>query len=288
MTTRSFQATSQGALVMHVASPIGRVKALVDPRLRHAQVTVETGEDSGRFADAVAATEFTEERIDYGNRVRVTVPEVRPVTHRNAGSTYNFGGSSYNFGADVTFASGGNFGSVSGIQTTADGDVFIGGQKVVQGGRVVADRGTVVSGPAATITVTVRLPRGCDLLLSTTSAELEAVGDLSAVGVSSVSGSIELGGMVDRLRVETVSADVVAESISRSVSFSSASGSIEVLSYSGDDFEATSMSGSVRATVTPAASNSLRARSMTGDVVTSGARHLDLKTSSVSGRVRNH
>ncbi|MFJ3182375.1 DUF4097 family beta strand repeat-containing protein [Streptomyces sp. NPDC086796] len=276
MTTRSFQAPSPGALVMHVASPVGKVKAIVDSRLRHAQVTVETGEDSGRFAEAVAATEFTEERINHGRQVRVTVPEVRTVTHRTAGSTYNFGGS-------VTFA----VGTVSGIQTTADGDVFIGGQKVVQDGRVVADRGTVVSGPATTITVTVRLPRGCALLLSTTSADLEVVGDLAAVGVTSVSGDIELTGTVGRLTVQTVSADVMAESIARSVSYSSVAGSIEVLAYSGDAFQSASTSGSVRVTATPAASGSLGAHSVSGDVLTAGALHLNLQTSSMTGRTRN-
>ncbi len=277
MTTLStYQAPSPGALAMHVTSSVGKVKAIVDSRLRHAQVSVETSEDSGRFAEAVAATKFTEERVNYGRQVRVTVPEIRSVTRRSAGSSYNFGNG-------VTFA-GGTF---SGIQTTADGDVFIGGQKVVQDGRVVADKGTVVSGPAATITVTIRLPRDCAVLLSTTSADLEVVGDLAGVGVTSVSGLVELGGTVGWLTMNTTSGDATAEHVSRSVSYNSVSGSLEVDAYSGEVFESASVSGDIRVTATDVASGTLRASSVSGDVMTTGAQHLRLVTNSLSGRTRN-
>ncbi|WP_051950330.1 DUF4097 family beta strand repeat-containing protein [Actinacidiphila yeochonensis] len=282
-TLRTYQAPSPGALVVHVTSSVGKVKAIVDSRLRHAQVSVETSEDSGRFAEAVAATKFTEERVNYGRQVRVAVPEVRSVTRRSGGSSYSSGGSSYHFGENVTFA-GGTF---SGIQTTAEGDVFIGGQKVVQDGRVVADRGTVVSGPSATITVTIRLPRDCAVLLSTTSAELEVVGDLAGVGVTSVSGDVELGGTVGWLTVNTTSGDVTADHVSRSVSHNSVSGSLEALAYSGEVFESASVSGNIRVTATEKASGKLRASSVSGDVTTIGAQHLHLRTTSLSGRTRN-
>ncbi|MYZ37918.1 MULTISPECIES: hypothetical protein [unclassified Streptomyces] len=279
MTIRDFWAPSPGPLVVHVTSPVGKVKAIVDSRLRHAQVTVETGEDSGRFAEAVNDTEVTEEQVNYGRRLRVTVPEVRPVTHRHAGATYNFG-------ENGTFVGGMTFGS--GIQATSEGDVFIGGRKVVQDGRVVVDKGTVVGGPAATITVTVRLPRECAVLLSSTSAGLEVVGDVAAVGVTSVSGAIELGGAVGWLTVNTVSGNVVAERVDRNVSHTSVSGSLEVLAYSGEAFESASTGGTIRVTATPASTGVLRANSVSGDVVTTGAGHLDLRTSSMTGRARNH
>lgn len=281
MTTRTFQAPSAGPVVMHVTSHVGKVKAIVDARLRHAQVTVETSEDSGRYAEAVAATTFAEERVNHGVQVRVTVPEVRNVTHHS-------GGSSYYFGDRVTFAGGMNIGGVSGIQTTSDGDVIIGGRRVVQNGRVVADKGTVVSGPAATITVTVRLPRECAVLLSTTSADLEVVGDVAAVGVTSVSGGVEVGGTVGWLTVNTVSGDVTADRVGRNVSHSSVSGDLEVLAYGGEAFESASTSGNVRVTATPAATGALSARSVSGDVITTGAQHLYLRTSTMTGRTRNH
>ncbi|MFF8994470.1 DUF4097 family beta strand repeat-containing protein [Streptomyces sp. NPDC014983] len=287
MTIRTFDAPSAGPVVMHVTSSVGKVRAIVDSRLRQARVTVETSEDSGRYADAVAATDFAEEQVNHGRRIRVTVPEVRPVIRRHGAASYSSGGSTYHFGDSVTFAGGMHFGSVSGIRTTADGDVFIGDQKIVQDGRVVADKGTAVGGKAATITVTVRLPRDCALQLSTNSADLEVVGDLAAVGVTSISGSVELNGAVGWLTVNTTSGNVVAEHIARVVSHSSVSGSLEVLAYSGQAFESVSTSGHVRVTATPAASGTLQARSISGDVVTTGAWHLDLRTSSMTGRTRN-
>lgn len=276
MSTRnSFTASTPGPVLVDVTSHIGAVKVTVDPRLRNAQVFVETAEDSGRFADAVHATTCTQERWQGGSRMNVEVPEVPVVTRRTGDATFNFGN-------NVVFGSGS-----SGLQMTADGDVVMGGRTIVSDGRVVADKGTVVSGPAATITVTVRVPGNCAVLLSSTSAQLTVTGDLAAVSVKNISGDVEVKGSAGFLTVTTVSGNVMAERVDHQVTHTSVSGSLEVDAYHGSAFAAKTVSGNVRVTASALATGTMAATSVSGDIVTVNARHLNPRTSSACGRTRN-
>ncbi|MFB8442721.1 DUF4097 family beta strand repeat-containing protein [Streptomyces niveus] len=280
-TSQTFTATAAGAVWTDVISHIGTVNVTVDPTLTHAVVTVSTGDDEGPLADAVRAARKSEKTYQNLECITVRVPKVQ-------GNTMTMGNVSFNGGSVVV---GQNFGVVTGSVTgvtVSNGDVIIGGRTVVSNGRVVAEQGTVVSGGGTgTITVDVKLPSDLSSVrLETTSADLTVDGDLQVLDVHSISGDVEAHG-VHTLRGSTTSGDFEVGRVDARVDVTSVSGGIEIGAYSGVEFRATSVSGDIRLSATPAATGSVDANTVSGDVTTYGTAHLCERVNTVSGRHRS-
>lgn len=186
-------------------------------------------------------------------------------------------------GSSFTFS-----GSGAGVQMI-NGDIFMGGQQIVSNGRVVAAEGTVVGGAAGTgeIIVTLRLPEMSSVKVTTTSADVITEGViLQVLDVDSQSGDVRADS-VRELRVKTMSGDVEATRVDCEVNVGTMSGDIEIGAYNGSRFWANTMSGDIDASATPAATGRMDLKSMSGDVSTRGAGHLNPSCSTMSGRVRN-
>ncbi|OKK05294.1 hypothetical protein AMK09_37735 [Streptomyces sp. CB02488] len=281
-TSQTFTATAAGAVWTDVISHVGTVNVTVDRSLKHAVITVSTGDDEGPLADAVRGTTKNESRYQNLDCLTVRVPEVQ-------GNTMTMGNSSFHFSGG-NMVVGQNFGVVRGSvtgMTISNGDVIIGGRKVVSNGRVVAEQGTVVSGGGmGTITVDVKLPSEmASLRLNTTSADLTVHGDLQILDVHSVSGDIEARG-VHTLRGNTTSGDFEVDRVDARVDINSVSGDIEIGAYSGSEFRANSVSGDIDVSATPAATGSIDANTVSGDVTTRGTSGLSERVGTVSGKHR--
>ncbi|MFE4019304.1 DUF4097 family beta strand repeat-containing protein [Streptomyces sp. NPDC059101] len=281
-TSQTFTATAAGAIWTDVISPIGTVNVAVDPTLKHAVITVSTGDDEGPLADAVRGATKHESRYQNLDCLTVRVPEVEGNTMTMGNSTFRFSGGSMVVGQNFGVVRG----SVTGM-TISNGDVIIGGRKVVSNGCVVAERGTVVSGGGmSTLTVDVKLPSDqSSVRLDTTSADLTVRGDLQVLDVRSISGDVRASG-VHTLRGNTTSGDVEVDRVDARVDVTSVSGDIEIGAYNGSEFRATSVSGDVDVSATPAATGSIDANSVSGDVITRGTRQLHERVRTVSGRHR--
>lgn len=279
MTEKTFTASAALPTVADITSHVGQVTVTVNPHLKTAQVKVHTADTEGPFADAVNNTTITEQNAGSETRVRINVPKV------NGGGTnvVQVGRSRFSFGGNYGVI---NTGSMTGV-TISDGDIWMGGQQIVSGGRVVAEQGAVVSGGGfGTITVEVQLPANSSIDLQTTSADLNITGDLNDLRFHTVSGDIDAQG-VRTLSGNTTSGDIEVERLGVSASVSSVSGDVEVGSYSGTSFSANTVSGDIELTATPAATGAVNVSSVSGDVTTRGAGHLNVRPSTVSGRVRN-
>lgn len=270
-----------GPICLDLSVQTGTVRVTVDPAITQALVTVATDDDEGPVAEAVRAITSTEFTRAADAWLKVTVPQ----TPGSSGSV-QMGGSSFHF--DGGF--GGNVVSVDnvgvGMQMIGN-DVYMGGKKVIENGRVIAAAGTVVTGTgrAGTLTVDVTLPYGSSLRLTTTSASLQVrSGDLNHLDVQTVSGSVETKG-VRHLTANTTSGSVYVDSAQTSVTVNSVSGAVEIGAYYGSHFTASTVSGAIRMTATPAASGPVTARTVSGSITTRAADHLDVRTRSVSGRI---
>ncbi|MER6609883.1 DUF4097 family beta strand repeat-containing protein [Streptomyces sp. NPDC000927] len=281
-TSQTFTATADGAIWTDVISHVGTVNVTIDPTIKHAVITVSTGDDDGPLADAVRGTTKRESRYQNLDCVTVRVPEVEGNTMTMGNSTFSFNGGNMVVGQNFGVVRG----SVTGV-TISNGDIVIGGRKVVSNGRVVAEQGTVVSGGGmGTITVDVQLPSDqSSIRLETTSADLTVHGDLQVLDARSVSGNIEAKG-VHTLQADTTSGDVEAERVDARVNVNSVSGDIEIGAYSGTEFRATSVSGDIDVNATPDAFGSIDATTVSGNVTTRGTSHLSERVSTVSGKHR--
>ncbi|MGP9023212.1 DUF4097 family beta strand repeat-containing protein (plasmid) [Streptomyces sp. BR1] len=282
-TSQTFTATAAGAVWADVISHVGTVNVSVDRSLKHAVITVSTGDDEGPLADAVRGTTKEESTYKHLDCVTVRVPKVQ-------GSTMTMGNSSFHFSGG-NMVVGQNFGVVTGSvtgMTISNGDVIIGGRKVVENGRVVAEQGTVVSGSGmGTITVDVKLPsEQSSLRLETTSADLHVRGDLEVLDVHSVSGDVQARG-VHTLRGNTTSGDIEVDRVDARVDVTAVSGDIEIGAYNGSEFRANAVSGDIHVTATPAATGSIDVTTVSGDVTTRGTGHLHERVRTVSGRHRS-
>ncbi|MFF9691057.1 DUF4097 family beta strand repeat-containing protein [Streptomyces sp. NPDC014623] len=281
-TSQTFTATAAGAVWTDIISHVGTVNVSVDPTLKHAVITVSTDDDDGPLADAVRGATKSESRYQNLDCVTVRVPEAEGNTMTMGNSTYRFSGGNMvvrqNFGVIR--------GSVTGM-AIADGDITIGGHKVVSDGMVVAEAGTVVSGGGmGTITVDVKLPSDqSSVRLETTSADITVHGDLQVLDVHSVSGGIEARG-VHTLRGNTTSGDFEVDRVDARVDVNSVSGDIEIGAYSGTEFRANTVSGHVHVSATPAATGSIDANTVSGNVTTRGTGHLRERVGTVSGKHR--
>ncbi|WDM16483.1 DUF4097 family beta strand repeat protein [Streptomyces lavenduligriseus] len=281
-TSQTFTATAAGAVWTDIISHVGTVNVTVDPTLKHAVIRVSTSDDEGPLADAVRSATKKESTYQNLNCLTVRVPEVQGNTMTMGNSTFSFNGEDMVVGQNFGVVTG----SVTGM-TISNGDIIIGGHKIVSNGRVVAPEGTVVSGGGmSTITVDVTLPSDqSSVRLETTSADLTVHGDLQVLDVHSVSGDIQAR-TVHTLRGNTTSGDFEVDRVDARVDVNSVSGDIEIGAYNGTEFRANSVSGDVHVSVTPAATGSIDANTVSGNVTTRGTGHLRERVSTVSGKHR--
>ncbi|GAA2560162.1 DUF4097 family beta strand repeat-containing protein [Streptomyces koyangensis] len=279
MTVTNYTATAPGAVWAALNVPVGAVTVTVDPTLVHAEVTVRTPDEEGPVADAVRKTVIRETTAGIHQVLSVEVPTVQ------GGASFGGGGWSA-----TTMSVNGQSISFSGPgMQVFEGDVFIGGQKIVAGGRVVAEKGTVVSGTGAAtpggITLDVRLPGASSVSWTTTSANLTVVGDdLHVLEVSSVSGDISARG-VHTLSGTSVSGDIDVQRVVGRLAVETTSGGIAVDRYSGSDAQVRSVSGYVVITGTPAATAQVVITTVSGDISARGLAHLAPQVQTVSGDI---
>ncbi|MFD5342313.1 DUF4097 family beta strand repeat-containing protein [Streptomyces anulatus] len=279
-TSQTFTATAAGAVWADIISPVGAVTVTVDPALTHAVITVSTTDDEGPLAEAVANATHREHPYRGMECIRVDIPEPRGAT------AVGGGGSRYHFSVGRTVVAqhiGTVKGSVTGM-VVSNGDIVIGGRKIVSNGRVVAPEGTVVQGGVAgTINVDVRLPSDrSSVRLETASADLTVRGDLQILDVHSVSGDVLAEG-VDTLRVATTSGDAEAQRVDCRVDVSTVSGDVHIGAYSGSEFRINSVSGDILVSATPAADGEMDISTVSGDITTRGTVELDERVSTALG-----
>ncbi|MFJ2007951.1 DUF4097 family beta strand repeat-containing protein [Streptomyces chartreusis] len=272
MTEQTFTASAALPTVAYINSSIGEVTVTVEPTLKTAQVKVHTDATEGPLADAVNNTTITERQAGSETFLHINVPDV------DSGSVnvVQVGGSTVRFGT--------NYGSMT-TNNVHEGDVWIGGQKVVSRGRVVADKGTIVSGTGK-IAIKVQLPAGSSVELHSTSADLYTTGDLNHVRFETVSGDIDVQS-VRTISGQTTSGDIEVDRLAERASIASVSGDIEIEAYSGSAFDARTVSGDIDLRATPSASGAVAAVSVSGDITTRGAGRLNVMPRTQSGDVRN-
>lgn len=282
-TQQTFTATASGSIWADVISQTGMVNVTVDPMLKNAVITVSTPDTEGPVADAVRNATSREHASNGLNVLEVRVPKI-------PGNTVQMGNSSFSFSGG-NMVVGQNFGVVTGSvtgMTISNGDVYVGGRKVVENGRVVAEQGTVVGGAGGSgqVTIDVRVPDLSSVRLDTTSGDLRVLsGDLQVLDVTSISGDVEAKG-VHTLRGNLTSGDLEVERVEARVDFATISGDIEIGAYNGSELRVKSVSGDIEVSATPAATGFFTATTVSGDVTTRGAEHLNPRVSTVSGKVR--
>lgn len=262
-----------GAIELDLSVSNGAVNVTVDPKAVYGRVRVHTAAAEGPVADAVNDTKFTE----HGNKLTVSVPDDL-AGGMGGTNVVQIGGSTFSFGGGVV-----NTGSMTGV-TISGGDIWVGGQRVVSGGRVVAEQGATVGGATGTITVDVVLPAGSSLAVSTKNAETTVRGDLEAIRFDARNGSLQAGG-VKVLEAETHNGSVLVDIVDEELEASTHNGSITIGAYNGRRGSARTHNGDVTISATPASSGRLAARTHNGNIRVRGAGHLDLKTSTHNGRV---
>ncbi|WP_332759303.1 DUF4097 family beta strand repeat-containing protein [Streptomyces sp. MT206] len=273
MTEQTYAASTTGLVNVYVTSHMGQVRVITDQRITKAVIEISTTATEGRIAQAVEDATIRQN----GDQIEVRVPKIEGAFGGGGSTTMIVGGSSFTFS-----------GSGAGVQMI-NGDIFMGGQQIVSNGRVVAAEGTVVGGTAGTgeIIVTLRLPEMSSVKVTTTSADVITEGViLQVLDVDSQSGDVRADS-VRELRVKTMSGDVEATRVDCEVNVGTMSGDIEIGAYNGSRFCANTMSGDIDASATPAATGRMDLKSMSGDVSTRGAGHLNPSCSTMSGRVRN-
>ncbi|WP_405716420.1 DUF4097 family beta strand repeat-containing protein (plasmid) [Streptomyces xanthophaeus] len=273
MTEQTYDASTSGPVNVYVTSHMGQVRVITDQRITKAAIEISTAASEGRIAQAVEDATIRQN----GDQIEVRVPKVQGAFGGSGSTTMIVGGSSFTFS-----------GSGAGVQMIG-GDIFMGGQQIVSNGRVVAAEGTVVGGAGGTgeIVVTLRLPEMSSAKVTTTSADVSTAGGiLQVLDVDSQSGDVQAE-TVRELRVKTMSGDVEATRVDCEVNVGTMSGDIEIGAYNGSRFWANTMSGDIDASASPAATGRMDLKSMSGDVSTRGAGHLNPSCSTMSGRVRN-
>lgn len=263
-----------GAMELDLSVSNGAVNVTVDPKAVYGRVRVHTAATEGTVADAVNDTTFTE----HGNTLTVSVPDDMAGGIGGDYSVMQVGGNIVSFNGGVT-----NTGTMTGV-TISNGDVWVGGQRIVSGGRVVAEQGTAVGGATGTITVDVILPAQSSLAVSTKNAETTVRGDLQTIRFDARNGSLQAGG-VKVLKAETHNGSVLLDHVDEELEASTHNGSITIGAYNGRRGSARTHNGDVTISATPASSGRLAARTHNGNIRVRGAGHLALKTSTHNGRL---
>ncbi|MFD5300477.1 hypothetical protein ACFWJU_35395 [Streptomyces mutabilis] len=270
--TSQMHTAAAGPIELDLKVSLGVINVHVNPNAAHATVTVHTTADEGPVADAVNGTQFTE----YAGALKVTVPDDQ--AGLGGSNTIQIGDSTFSFNGGVV-----NTGTMTGI-TVSDDDVWVGGRRIVAGGRVVAEQGTVVGGASGKITVDVVLPAGSSLIVNTKHAETTVRGDLESIRFEARNGLLQAGG-VKVLEADTHNGSVLVERVEEELEASTHNGSVTVGAYNGRRGSARTHNGDVSISATPASSGKLAARTHNGNIHVRGAGHLDLKTSTHNGRV---
>ncbi|MCX4707195.1 DUF4097 family beta strand repeat-containing protein [Streptomyces sp. NBC_01373] len=280
-TEKTFTATTAGRIFADLISHVGTVNVFVEPSLKNAEITVRTSDNEGPLADAVNGT--TRREYDYNgtNVLELRVPRVEGGVFGGGTNVVQIGGSRFSFNGGVI-----NTGTMTGV-TISNGDVWVGGQRVVSNGRVVAEQGAVVGGSSTgTITVDVKVPSLSSFRLDTTSADLTVHGgDLQILEVKSVSGDVDATA-AHTLRANMTSGDLNISRVEGRADLHSVSGDIEVGLYRGSEFRANAVSGDIDVRVHQEATGEFSASTVSGDVTTTGADHLRPRVSTVSGKHR--
>lgn len=282
-TSQTLTATATGAVWTDITSHVGTVNVTIDPTLKNAVITVSTTDDEGPLADAVRGATKKESTYQNLDCLTVRLPEVQGNTMTMGDSTYSYTGGHTVVRQNVGVVHG----SVTGM-TIRNGDVYMGGRKIVSNGRVVAEQGTVVSGGGGTgtITVDVKLPSDqSSVRLETTSADITVHGDLQVLDVHSISGDVKARG-VHTLFGNTTSSDFEVDRVDARLYVDSISGDIKIGAYNGTMFRAHTVSGDIDVSATPAADGVIDADTVSGDVTTRGTGHLDERVGTVSGKHR--
>ncbi|WP_060903069.1 MULTISPECIES: DUF4097 family beta strand repeat-containing protein [Streptomyces] len=280
-TEKTFTATTAGRIFADLISHVGTVNVFIEPSLKNAEITVRTSDNEGPLADAVNGT--TRREYDYnGTKVlEVRVPRVEGGVFAGGTNVVQIGGSRFSFNGGVI-----NTGTMTGV-TISNGDIWVGGQRVVSGGRVVAEQGAVVGGSSTgTITVDVKVPSLSSFRLDTTSADLTVHGgDLQILEVKSVSGDVDATA-AHTLRADMTSGDLNISRVEGRADLHSVSGDIEIGLYRGSEFRANAVSGDIDVRVHQEATGEFSASTVSGDVTTTGADHLRPRVSTISGKHR--
>ncbi|MEV5277642.1 DUF4097 family beta strand repeat-containing protein [Streptomyces sp. NPDC052811] len=256
MTERTFVSTTTGPVVLGLDLPMGRVHVQVLDSLTHARVTLHTADTSGPAADVVNAARITEN----GQTIAVEVPEIRGNVMMQSVR-----------GNRITQSMGTVYGSVTGV-------TIINGRVVTGGGMDAVTR-------VGEIEARVSLPANSSLAVVSQSADAVVDGDVDRLEFRSTSGDLRADG-ARAVTAFTTSGDLTVWRVGGRIAACSVSGDIAVDLYSGHSAELNSTSGDVSAHATLKASGDLRARSVSGDVTVTGARHLRVNADSVSGHVR--
>ncbi|MFI5945920.1 hypothetical protein ACIBCB_37495 [Streptomyces uncialis] len=266
--------TTAGATELDLSVSNGAVNVTVDPKAVYGRVRVHTTATEGAVADAVNDTKFTA----HGNTLTVSVPDDM-AGGMGGTNVMQVGGSTISFNGGSVVSTG----SMTGV-TISGGGIWVGGQRLVAGGQVVAEQGAKVGAGTGTITVDVILPAGSSLAVSTKNAETTVRGDLQAIRFDARNGSLQAGG-VKVLEAETHNGSVLIDTVDEELEASTHNGSITVGAYNGRRGSARTHNGDVTVSATTAASGKLAARTHNGNIRVRGAGHLDLKTSTHNGRV---
>ncbi|GAA1376693.1 DUF4097 family beta strand repeat-containing protein [Streptomyces beijiangensis] len=270
---KSYTATNTGLIQLDLELGNGQINVTVDPKTIRAEVTVRTTATPGPITDVVNATRFTES----GGHLTLVVPDAMTVGGSPA-STVQIGGSTFSFNSGVI-----NTGTMTGV-TVSNGDVWVGGQQVVAGGKVVAATGTTLGCGTGAITVDVTLPTGSSLKVKTGNAETLVRGDLEGLNFEARNGSLRADGVYS-LDAEVHNGSVLVERVDGELEASARDGSITIGAYNGGRGSARAHNGHITISATPAASGRLTARTHNGSIRVRGASHLDLRTSTHNGQV---
>ncbi|MEU0985067.1 DUF4097 family beta strand repeat-containing protein [Streptomyces sp. NPDC005953] len=255
MTERTFVSSSTGPVVLGLDLPMGSVHVQVLDSLTQVRVTLRTDDSSGPAADAVNAARITEN----GQTIAVEVPEIPGNVMMQSVR-----------GNRITQSMGTVYGSVTGL-TIINGRVVTGGSSTM----------TTVS----PIEARVSLPANSSLAVVSMSADAVVDGEVDRMEFRSTSGDMQVDG-ARTVNASTTSGDLTVWRVAERITARSVSGDIAVDLYSGNDAELGTTSGDVKVHATLAASGTLRADTVSGDVHVSGGRDLRVSAHSVSGDVR--
>jgi DUF4097 and DUF4098 domain-containing protein YvlB len=136
--------------------------------------------------------------------------------------------------------------------------------------------------------LTVRVPQGSELEVIAVSAEVKSTGMLGVQRLQTVSGGI-VADLATDADVKTVSGDARLRASGRPahLRINSVSGDVSLVNAAGD-LEASTVSGMLRAVLSPA--NSVRAHTTSGDLTLTGklASGITLDAQTISGEIQVH
>ncbi|WP_411142566.1 DUF4097 family beta strand repeat-containing protein [Streptomyces sp. x-80] len=253
---RTFTSPSTGPVVLGLALPMGSIRVQVRDNVTTARIVLRTDDASGPAADALTRARSGQD----GQAITVEVPEIPGDVMMQSIR-----------GTRVTQSMGTVHGSVTGL--------------TIINGRVVSGGGTGTITTVSPIEATVLLPARSSLAVVTRSADTVISGGLDGMEFRSVSGNLHLVN-ARRLKAITTSGDVLVGSVTDRLSARSVSGDLTVDMYAGSAAELETTSGDIDVLASSRASNTLYARTISGDIRVGGNHALRVNAHSRSGNVR--